>query len=154
MSYTAKIINHLEITLNNDLKEVGSRVTAQEITVDGLVYEARTTVATEYVEETLWETGDGNVDSFDILAFESDQDVLLCLRNDAGTDEFALFKVEANVPLILTSDDLRGRDDGTSPVGDGSGSGTVTTLKQVDKITVQNNSTGGTTANVRLLLLD
>lgn len=154
MSVTVKIMQHLEVAIGNDRKEIGSRVTAQEIVVDGLVYEVVTTVATEYFAETLWATGQGNVDTFDVLAFLSDQDVLLELRNTAATDEFLLFEVQANIPLILTSDDVRGRDDGTTPIGDGAGSETVTTMKQVDQIVCQNNSTSGDTANVRLLLFD
>ena len=140
MSVTASLTTHLTFTVGGVVKEYGSLTTPVSISLTtGLVHETRTVVEDNYAAEVLWTTGDGNLDTFELLWFTSDADVLLELRNTAATDEFALIEVKANVPFVLNSDDMRATASGTTVIGDGSGSGTITTLKQVDQITVQRN---------------
>jgi len=137
---TVDITTHISVTLGGVVKEYGSKTLPVEFTItNGHIYEARGQVDDDYTADVLWVTGDGDFDAFEFLYFISDADVLLELRNDAATDEFLLFEVKANIPLILTGDGCRGRDDGTTPIGDGAGSGTITTLNDVDQITVQRN---------------
>lgn len=137
---TAELTQHLKVTVGGVVKEFGSKSTPVDITVTNeYVYETRTIVQDDYESKVLWLTGDGNITSFSLLWFESDADGLIELRNDTATDEFLLFEVKAGVPLVLTSEDCRGRDDGTSPIGDGAGSGTITTLNDVDQISFQRN---------------
>ena len=156
MSVTAKITSHLEVLIDSELIVVGSDVTPSEVTIDGEYYQCRKAITNtsddNYNIQTLWETGDGGLDSFDILCLESEQDVILELRNDADDAQFAAYQIEADVPFILTSDDLLAQDDGSSPLTDGSGE----TLKQIDRVRVKNDNDGTSadvTANVRLVLL-
>jgi len=148
---TLNLTQHFTLTIGGEAKEAGSLTTPQEITVDGYVFECRTTVATEYIDEVLWTTGDGNLDNFDFLWFESDADVFLELRNTMATDEFLLFEVKAGVPFVLTSDDVGGYQ--TSTRFDDAALVEATDFDQVDQITVQKNTTGGSAATVRLILV-
>lgn len=145
------LTQHFTLTIGGENKEAGSLITPQEITVDGLVFECRTTVATEYLDEVLWTTGNGNIDTFDFLWFESDQDVFLELRNTMVPDEFLLFEVKANIPFVLASDNIAGYD--TTTRFDDAALIEGTDWDQADQITVQNNTTGGSTATVRLILI-
>ena len=147
---TIKLTQHFTLTVGGEAKEAGSLTVPQEITVDGLIFEVRTTVATEYIDEVLWTAGNGNIDDFDFLWFESDQDVFLELRNTMATDEFLLFEVKAGVPFVLTSDDIAGYQ--TTTRFDDAALVEATDFDQADQITVQNNTTGGTAATVRLVL--
>lgn len=154
MSVSIKVFQHFEVTVGGELKEGGSRETAQTITADGTVYDIRTVVADNYTVETLWTTGNGNVDNFDFLYFESDADVFLELRNTMTTDEFILIEVTANIPLMLSSDDIAGyqttsRLDGSQLVRGGTDDFDV-----CDNIAVQNNvADDAGDANVRLVLI-
>ena len=153
---TVKVYNHFEVTISGELKEGGSRVTPVEISVGDNCYDVRTQIEADYRAETLWQTGWGGVATFEFLWFLSDQDVLLDLVYDyAGTDKHAIIKIKADVPFLVASDDMKVLDDGTDPIGDGSGTGTITTgLDQIDQINVQNNvNSEGDTAKVRLVLL-
>lgn len=156
MSQTIKVYNHFEMLLvTGQIVKGGSRDTPVELTVDGIVYEAQATVVSavdpdDATLEKLWETGYGNLDTFKFLFFESDADVLLMLRNDNATDQYAVIAVEANIPVMLAADDLIGNDDATAPCIDG----TITTPDQIDEISVQNNVAVESTANVRLVLID
>lgn len=145
MSATVKIINHLEVTLGDDLKEVGSREVAQEITIAGECYEVQVVVADDYGRQVIWQNGDAGIDDFDVLTVESDVDVLLELTIDrAGTPSYTVLEVYAGVPFILASDDM------LNAVLDG----TVATMDQIDQIAVQNNvADAAGDATVKLMLL-
>lgn len=146
MSATVKIYSYLAVDLGGELLEIGSRETAEEIDIAGSKYEVITTVADNYGRELLWQNGDGNVDDFDVLVVESTEDVLLELTIDrAGTPAYATLGVLADVPMILTSDDLI--DAITTNESE-------TTVDQIDQIAVQNNQADGEgDATVRLTLL-
>ncbi len=155
MSATVKIYHHMGVILDNDLKEMGSRVIAQEVTIDGDVFEVRGSVANavadasgDYQRQLLWENGDGGIADFDVLCFEADADCLLELTGDAdgagSGPDYATLKVEADVPLILTSDELLGE----ITVDD-----TVTTMLTIDQIAIQNPSATVNTMTYRLILL-
>lgn len=150
---TASIKTFVEVTGVGETVVVGSDVTSQDVTLTGEMYQARAVVADDYGTVTLWQTGDGGVDTFDLLILETDADVFVELRNDQSTDEFLLLFVPANHPLVLVSDDVgavqtTGRIDGADLV-DGTDYG------QVDQIVVQRDVADDVgDANVRLLLFD
>lgn len=149
MSATVKIINHLEVSLGGELVEIGSRTVPSEITIAGNKFEVIKTITNAaspdaYNRQVLWESGDGGISDFDVLAFYSDAAVLLELTIDrAVTPEYATLNIAAGVPLILSTDDLLAAITVDN---------TVTTMDQIDQIAVQNNAVTGS-ANVRLLLL-
>lgn len=148
---TLNLTQHFSVTVGGEIKEAGSLVTSQSISVDGHLFECRTTVATEYIDEILWTAGNGNIDDFDFLWFESDQDVFLELRNTQATDEFLLVEVKADIPFVLASDNVAGYQ--TTTRFDDAELAEATDWDQVDQITVQNNTTGSTAATVRLVLI-
>ena len=146
MSATVKIYTHLSVDLGGELLEIGSRTTPQEVTIAGSKYGLITTVADNYGRELLWQNGDGNIDDFDILAITSTEDVLLELTIDrAGTPSYATIGITANVPFIMSKDDL---------IDAITVNETETTVDQIDQIAVQNNQADEAgDATVRLILL-
>lgn len=140
---TVNITTHLTVTLGSAhqevVKEYGSLATPFHFDItNGLVHEVRAIVADDYGVEKLWGTGDGNLDNFELLWFLSDVDVFLELRSDMAADEFILIEVKADVPLILTSDDMAGHD--TASRLDGAVLVEATDYAQVDQITVGNDA--------------
>ena len=85
----------------------------------------------------IWQTGQGNLDDFELLWFVSDADVFLELRNTHSTDEFILIKCVANIPLILSADEIAGYQTSTR-IDDGQ-LVEATDWDQCDQITVQRN---------------
>lgn len=135
---TVEIITHLKVTLGGVVKEYGSKTVPVEYTItNGHVYEARAQIDDNYLDDTLWTTGDGGLDTFELLYFISDADVFLELRTDMGTDEFLYLEVKANVPLILTSDDAGAAD--TASRFDDAVLIEDTDWAQIDMISVQRN---------------
>lgn len=136
---TVEITQHMTVTLGGVVKAYGDTETPVNFTItDGLVHEVRAIVADDYIDEVLWTTGDGNLDTFELLWFLSDADVFIELRNTQATDEFILLEVKANVPLILTSDDIAGYD--TATRFDDAVLVEATDFDQCDQITVQRNA--------------
>ena len=135
---TVEITTHLKVTLGGVVKEYGSETVPVEYTItNGHVYENRGQCDDNYLNEIIWQTGDGNFDTFELLYFKSDADVFLELRSDMGTDEFVVIEVKANVPVILTSDDIAGHD--TATRFDDAVLVEDTDWAQVDQITLQRN---------------
>jgi len=146
MAATVEITTHLEVTLGAEgsaagyvVKEFGSKAVpvSYDIT-NGHVHEVRAQCDDDYLDEVLWTTGDGNFDEFELLWFVSDADVFLELRNTQATDEFAVIEVKADVPLILTSDDIGAHDSGATRFDDAEQI-EATDFDQCDQITVQRN---------------
>lgn len=145
MATTVEITTHLEVILGAEgsaagyvVKELGSKTVpvSYDIT-NGHVHEVRAQCDDDYLDEVLWTTGDGNFDTFELLWFVSDADVFLELRNTQATDEFILIEIKADVPLILTSDDIAGYD--TATRFDDAALIEATDWDQCDQITVQRN---------------
>lgn len=153
MSVDIAITTHITGTFGGVVKEYGSLATPVTFTVtDGLIHEVRAIVADNYLDEVLWTTGDGNFDTFELLFFLSDADVFIELRNTQATDEFLLLEVKANVPLILTSDDIAGYQ--TSTRFDDAELVEATDWDQCDRITVQRNvADAAGDATVHLVLM-
>lgn len=147
MSTTVKIYSYFEADVGGEIKSGGSRTVAKEVTAAAdEVYEVRTVVADNYVDVVLWDSGDGGVDDFDFLWFESDVDVLLELIVDrAGSPSSSVIEVKAGVPFFMSSDD----GENTTISG-----GSETTVDQIDRITCQRNvADGAGDATVRLVLM-
>lgn len=153
MGVDIAITTHIVGTFGSAVKEYGSLTTPVTFTVtDGLIYETRAVVADNYLDEVLWTTGDGNLDTFELLWFKSDADVFIELRNTQATDEFILLEVKANVPLILTSDDIAGFQ--TATRFDDAVLVEATDFDQCDRITVQRNvADAAGDATVHLVLM-
>jgi len=107
MSVTIKRFDAFEVTVGGELKEGGSRETAVEITAASeVVFDFQATVADNYQVETLWQNAAPMTD-FDFLWFISDQDVYLELVLDRATvPSYRSFKVAANVPFCMATDDM------------------------------------------------
>ncbi len=134
MSVTLSVTQHITFTVGNEVKTFGSLTTPVEISLTtGLVHETRAVVADDYAEQTLWTSGDGGLDTFEFLWFLSDADVLLEFADVAGTECFAI-QVKANVPFILSYDDILVSDSAASIV-----TGDVATMKTINRILVHNN---------------
>ncbi len=149
---TLSLTQHFTVTLNGKPLTLGSLVTPQSITIGEGAFDTRKVVDDNYVYEVLWATGDGGLDTFSFLWFESDADVLLELRNDDATDEFAIIEVKADIPFVLNSDDMLANDAGASDITDGTETAAAA-IDQIDQIAVQNNvADAAGDATVRLVL--
>ena len=138
MAEVVKILTHLEVTLGSATKEFGLKTVAEEFTItNGHVHEVRAQIDDNYLDEVLWTTGDGSMDTFELLWFETNADVFLELRSDMAADEFILLEVKAGIPLILTSDDIAGHD--TATRFDDAVLVEDTDYAQCDRISVQRN---------------
>lgn len=154
MSTTLNIIDYFDAVIDAAVIPGGKRDVPVEVTVDGQKYDVSAQVVNtsgdNFNSKTLWEAGDGGLDDFDFLWLLSDADVLLELRNDAGTPEFMVVQVKANSPYKLRSTEFLANTTGMGA------DGSATTLATCDQIKVKNNATGAvatTTANVRLILV-
>jgi len=154
MSVDVEITTHLKLTVGSTVKEYGDLATPVTYTItNGHVFEVRAQCDDDYLDEVLWTTGNGNIDTFELLWFKSDADVFLELRNTQATDEFILIEVKADVPLILTSDDIAGFD--TATRFDDAVLVEATDFDQCDQITVQNNAADAAgDATVHLVLFN
>lgn len=110
------------------------------------LYRVTATVADNYTRITLWENGDGGLDDFDALVFISDKAVLLELVEDrAGTPLYSAFSIAANIPFVLSTDDIMN----VVAVNE-----SVSTTDTIDGIYCQNNvADAAGDASVTLLLV-
>lgn len=135
---TVEITTHMKVTLGSVVKEYGSTTNPVEYTITGgYVFETRGQVDDNYQDDVLWNSGEGGLDTFELLYFTSDADVFLELRTDMAADEYLIIEVKANVPLILASDDMAGHD--TAARFDGLVLVEDTDWAQCDQIAVQRN---------------
>lgn len=144
MSVNAKIFSMLEVRIGGELVVIGSRETPLEVLVDGDKYDIDTTIAGNYIRQVIWEDGDGGLADFDLLVIEADKDCYLELTIDrAGTPKYATHKILANIPQILTTDDLLAAITVTT---------VQTTEDQIDQIAVQSDEATDSTS-VRVILI-
>jgi len=134
--------------------EIGSASPANTLTLtNGRKYEAIVQIADDYTADTIWETGDGGMATFEVLLLYSDNAIVLELRSDVAGDEFVLLKLQGGVWHMLTTDDIGGyptatRLDGAVLVED-------TDFAQVDQINVQRDVADAIgDAEVHLILLN
>jgi len=153
---TLEIVHQITMDfLNGDL-DFGNRRTPVNMTVGGQVFDTgAVTIADNYTRDTLWETGDGGLDGFDMLLFISTYDVFIELTNTTpATDENVVLFVAANIPLILPSRYIAGYASGTSRL-DGSAMVEDTDFGDITAIRVQRNAADAAgDASVRLVLID
>lgn len=149
---TVEITQHLKVTVGGVVKEYGSLTTPVEMDLtNDHVYEVRTQIDDDYLDEVIWTTGDGAVDTFELLWFVSDADVFLELRNTMVGDEFILIECKANVPILISSDDIAGHD--TATRFDDAQLIEATDWDQCDQVSVQRNvADGAGDATVHLVL--
>lgn len=150
MSVTLKLFQSFEINVGGEMKEGGSRVTPVELTLtNGYVYEVRTIVEDNYAEETLWTTGDGNIDTFDFLWLESDIDLLVEFADPTETEVFAI-NVDGGTPLVMVHDELLVSDAAATII-----TGNAITMKAIEQILAHNNGADAAgDATVRLVLMN
>jgi len=151
---TVEITQHLKVTVGGVVKEFGSTTVPVEVDItNDYVYEVRAVVPENYLDEILLTTGDGNLDTFELLWFVADADVFLEIRNTQATDEFIIVECKADVPILLSSDDIGGHDSGATRFDDAQQI-EATDYDQADQITVQRNvAAAGGDAICHLVLL-
>tara|TARA_R100000808_G_scaffold15607_3_gene35930 strand:+ start:6562 stop:7017 length:456 start_codon:yes stop_codon:yes gene_type:complete len=59
------------------------------------------TIPDAFGKDVLWATGDGGKDTFTLAIITSTKDIWVELKDDAGTPNFFLHQVLANVPMFL-----------------------------------------------------
>lgn len=106
---TLSLYSAFQFTVGNDVIKGGNRAGAYSITVDGRYQRMSKSLATATTWEA-WETADDNTSpsNFDFLWILSDKAVFVEFTVDKGNevgDETFILEAQANVPLILTSDD-------------------------------------------------
>lgn len=151
---TLNLTQHFEATLaDGTVLEIGSKTTAQTLTLTGGTrYDTLVVVADNYGAETLWTTGNGGMDTFEVALVYSDVDVWLNLRNEQATDEFALIQIQGGLWHILTTDNMGGYQ--TTTRIDGAVLVDNTDYGQVDQIVAHRDEADGQgDATVHLILL-
>ncbi len=144
-------------TINDRVMSLGNRVVPNTIASINQEWHATariTNAATpnNYQSQVMWEAADAGIADFDFLFLESDKDVLVEFQSDNATPAYAVIKVKADIPLILSSDAFLAHTD-TSQLG---ADDSAATPDVIDKITVKNNVNGtdpSVTAIVKLTLL-
>lgn len=139
--------------MGGEIKAGGSERTPETVVAaSDQAYEVAITITNSLADDfnvrTIWQNGDGGIDDFDFCWIQADKNILVQFTMDrAGTPKYAVFKVLADIPLVLSADDLL-----ASALTDG----TVETLDQIDEIKVKNDATGAVAdvaAKVRVVLL-
>lgn len=152
MSINLKTYFSVETVVNNAQVVIGQRNVPIEQTLGGSKYDVTKTItntsADNYNSDVLWGTGDGGMETFDTMIVIADAAALIEIQNDNADD--IIFSLVADVPLILSADDL----DVASLGADGS----ATSLSNlINQVTAKNN-TDGSSADVaitfRLALFD
>lgn len=138
MAVTLKLRQAL---LVDDKVVEGSVLVNQEIDLDdGQQYTVEgKTISDGNGEDILWTSGDGGMDEFTHGFIKSNQDLFVELRTDAGTPEYVLMELKANV---LTQIPAKVGGDTTESI-DGSSMEDGTDFDDVDQIRVQRNASGG-----------
>ena len=139
MSVTLSLEQTFKATMADGSKlDIGTLYTPNTVTLTtGVKYETSATVADNYTAVTLWATGDGGMDKFEVALIYSDANIWINLKTDIAGDEFALIHLQGGVWHLLTQDDVGGyatttRLDGAVLVED-------TDYAQVDAIVAHNN---------------
>lgn len=151
---TLNLIQHFEVTLaDNTVLKIGSKVTPLTLTLtNGTRYDTLVVVADNYGAETLWTTGGGGMDTFEVALVYSDVDVWLELRNEQATDEFALVQIQGGVWHVLSTDNMGGYQ--TMTRIDGAVLADNTDYGQIDNITAHRDvAAAAGAATVHLILL-
>jgi hypothetical protein len=157
MSATLKIYNGFSVVINGVVTRGGRRDVPVEITINGQKHDANFSITNtsgdDFNSDVVWQSGDSGLDTFAFMHLRVDQDCVVELRNANATDQYIAFEVKANVDFMLGGDAVGANDNATSVIG---ADGSVTTLDNVDQITVKNNTTGADAdviASGRLVLL-
>lgn len=158
MSQQILIWNRFELKIGNQVIEGGDLAHPTVITVNGEFADIRTTITNtsgdNYNSQTIWTTGDAGITDAEFIWILADKDIIVELRNDNGTDQFAIVEAKANVPMVWHGNDMNAQDDGSSPIA---GDGSADTLDTVDRILVKNindASAADVTANIRAFICD
>ena len=79
---------------------------------NGLAYQTHDTIADNYGKDVLWATGQGGLDSFELMLFYSDADVWVEFNDDSGdAADFAVRLCKAGVWYVFPSYRLGINDD-------------------------------------------
>jgi len=119
---------------------------------NGLAYQTHDTIADNYGKDVLWATGQGGLDSFELMLFYSDADVWVEFNDDSGdAADFAVRLCKAGVWYVFPSYRLGINDD---TVFDGAVLVEDTDYDDIQQIEVcRSVAEGEGDANVRLILL-
>jgi hypothetical protein len=146
---TIKLVSQFTVDLGGEFKSDGDLVTELELTAaDGDFVDIKKTITNSSGDNfnlvTLWTASASSLADFDFLWFKADAACLLSLIS--GSEHTSL-NVAANIPYILSTDDVE-----NTALTDNS----LETFSQIDQIKVMNNTTGAVTTNsvnCRLVLI-
>lgn len=144
MAGTLRSLQYFEITglTGTQTKTFGDRSAFKTVTVGDESFETTKLVQDNFQEETLWATGQGGLTTFDYALLETDQDILVELRDGAV---FARFSLAAGARAVF------GGTLFVTLAGDGV---TATGVGDVDQIIVKRNvadGVGDATVTMRLV---
>ena len=142
--------------LGESPRRVGSKADSVDLTVGGQVFDTgNVTIADNYGQDILWQSGNGGMDGFDYLLFISNADVWIEISNTTpATDERSLFFVPANALMALPSRNMGGFASTTSRL-DGAALVDGTDYGDITEIRVQRDAADlAGDATVRLVLID
>ena len=153
MSVTLSVTQVFSATLADGTKfDLGELYTPQTITLTlGTKFETLDVIADNYGEDVLWTSGEGGMDTFEVLLLYSSADIWLEFRTDNATPQYIPHLFQGGIWHVLSSDDLNG---GTSSVFDGAVLVEGTDYDQINQIEAHNDAADNAgDANVHLVLL-
>lgn len=154
MAATLNALQFFEVRglTSSENEPFGERAEFNSFGLTGRIHKTLTLVADNYQEETLWQTGQGGITTFLLAFIRSDKDILIEVRNDDGTPEFAL--LEAKADIIAVFGGVCSGGTATSFQGDGTINTQDTHQADIDRIQVKRNVADGVgDAIVKLMLV-
>jgi len=106
---TLNITQHMTMTLADGTElKLGDLATPKTLTLtNGTKFEIIDVIADDFGQDVLWTTGEGGMDTFEVMLVYSDADIWLEFRTDLGAGaQFIIHKLQGGVWHLLTSDDL------------------------------------------------
>lgn len=140
-------------TATGETLEIGAVDQKLELTLtNGLVFEARATITDDYGKDVMWATGQGGLDTFEVMFLYSDADVWVEFQDDSGDPaDFMVRKFKAGIWHVLPGVHLGINDD---TVFDGAVLVDNTDYDDVTQIEIMRNVDADQgDANVRLILM-
>lgn len=133
MAETLNFTFHWELSSKPEVTGGSLTVPIAHSLTTGQPHYAEHTIADNYGKDVLWTAGDGGKDTFELCIIVPSVAVFVELRNDASTPDFVLMQLAANMPLLLTTDDM---GHATSTALDSAVLVEATDYDQVDRIEV------------------
>ena len=156
MSTSLNLYHRIQVVLDGVSKTYGGQETPLKFSLDtGESFEVRSIVPAGYKPIVLWEAGQGGIESFSLMLLESSEPLFVeFLASPDSKSEYSLLKVQAGIPLMLTTD-LLGSQKSSSRLVDGSPLVENEDYGPITKITAfRDEAAGQTDATVYMILFD